>query len=667
MIRFLPLLLFLVMAFHSLQGQKVHHIKFRIDHKSELDSVTRMISIDDVRDGMVYAYATGEQMERIRRNTPYDVQLLPLPGNKRLKTAAISADMSGWDAYPSYGQYEAMMDSMASAYPDICELDTIGKTVLGRSLLVMRITDHPGREEDEPELFYTSTMHGNEAAGYVLMLRLIDTLLTSYGQDERITNLVDSIDIFINPHANPDGTYGDDDQTLSEASRYNANGVDLNRNFPDPQDGPHPDGQSWQPETRAMMDFAKKQHITLSANFHGGAEVANYPWDTWGRAHTDSTWLAYVSRIYAGRAQEDGPPGYFTSITPSGIIHGYDWYPISGGRQDYMTYFHQAREVTLEISDDKMPPASTLPDYWDYNREALLSYMEACLHGIRGEVADEWGNPLKAMVEVVGHEQDMDSSMVFTDADVGDYHRMIDTGRYDLRFSAAGYRDTIIPDIRVNHNRVQRTDVVMHRAAPPKLSFFPDTLRADMAMKRKDTLRLTMKNTGGMDAQVLLEVQDSTLNPWLKPGLVQKSIESGNQDTMIYQVETPEADTLLQTNILASLKGYDRDTLIPVRIRVDMSHGLEEHVAVGHFLCYPNPFRELLRLEVRLRRGIKNLEIHLADAQGRIVYTVEKAFAAPGLQQFNLNLGGKSLPPGIYHIRIRAGSQSHTRKLLHLH
>lgn len=531
----------------------------------------------------------------------------------------------------------------------------------------MRITDHIGRQEDEPELFYTSTMHGDEVVGYVMMLRLIDTLLTGYGKEDRITRLVDSIDIFINPNANPDGTYAGGDQTLSGAIRHNAHGADLNRNFPDPQDGPHPDGQNWQPETRAMMDFAKEQHITLSANFHGGAEVANYPWDTWKRAHTDSTWFEHISSIYAGLAQENGPPGYFTSISPNGIIHGYDWYPISGGRQDYMTYFHQAREVTMEISDDKMPPASTLPEYWDYNREALFSYMEACLHGIRGVVTNEWGNPLKAMVEVVGHDQVQDSSMVFTDADVGDYHRMIDTGTYDLRFSAVGYRDTTISDIRVKHNMVQRTDVVMHRAAPPKLSFFPDTLTADMGMDQKDTLRLTMKNTGGMDAQVLLEVQDSTLNPWLKPGFIQKNIESGNQDTLIYQVETPEADTLLQTNILVSLKGYQRDTLIPVRIRVDMSHGLEEQGAVGRFLCYPNPFHGLLRVEVGLRREIKNFEIHLADAQGRIVYTVEKAYATPGLQQFNLNLGGKSLPPGVYYIRIRAGSQSLTRKLLHLH
>jgi carboxypeptidase D len=36
-------------------------------------------------------------------------------------------------------------------------------------------------DEYEPEFMYTSTMHGDETVGYVLMLRLIDYLLTNYG------------------------------------------------------------------------------------------------------------------------------------------------------------------------------------------------------------------------------------------------------------------------------------------------------------------------------------------------------------------------------------------------------------------------------------------------------------------------------------------------------
>jgi len=561
MMRFLTLLLMFSLAWYSLQAQKVHYFQFRIADTDELRSITRMISIDDVRGKVVYAYATGEQMEQFVEKTSYDVQHLPITGLKNQKPTSVASELSEWDAYPTYEQYEAMMDSMASAHPAICDLDTIGYSLRGRRLLIMRITDHIDREEDEPELFYTSTMHGDEVVGYVLMLRLIDTLLTSYGRDERITRLVDSIDIFINPNANPDGTYAGGDQTLSGASRYNAHGVDLNRNFPDPQDGPHPDGFDWQPETRAMMDFAEQQHITLSANFHGGTEVANYPWDTWSRPHADDPWLKYISRIYASTAQENSPAGYFSVLTSSGTTRGYDWYPISGGRQDYMTYFHQAREVTMEISDDKMPPASTLPDYWNYNREALLRYMEECLHGIRGVVSDQWGHPLEAMVEVVGHDQEQDSSMIFTDPDVGDYHRMIDTGSYDLRFSAPGYRDTVVRDVSVKKGQANCIDVDMKR-------------------------------------------------------IVQSSVE--------------------------------------------------EIGPINRFICYPNPFHQWLRVEVDLRREVEGFAIEVVDLQGRIVRTLKKSYANPGLNHFNLRWSNPSLLPGVYYIRIRTDSQTLTRKLLHL-
>ncbi|MBK6966466.1 MAG: hypothetical protein IPH20_21865 [Bacteroidales bacterium] len=65
------------------------------------------------------------------------------------------------------------------------------------------------------------------------------------------------------------------------ARRYNINGVDLNRNYPDPEDGDHPDGYAWQPETVAFMNFAGQHDFVAAANFHGGVEVVNYPWDTW--------------------------------------------------------------------------------------------------------------------------------------------------------------------------------------------------------------------------------------------------------------------------------------------------------------------------------------------------------------------------------------------------
>ena len=73
----------------------------------------------------------------------------------------------------------------------------------------------------------------NETLGFILLQRLADYLLTNYGIDSLVTELVDNVEIWLCPLANPDGTYQNDNSTISSARRYNANMVDLNRNFPD--------------------------------------------------------------------------------------------------------------------------------------------------------------------------------------------------------------------------------------------------------------------------------------------------------------------------------------------------------------------------------------------------------------------------------------------------
>lgn len=67
-----------------------------------------------------------------------------------------------------------------------------------------------------------------------------------------------------------------------------------------------------------------------------------------------------------------------------------------------MNYSAHCREVTIEISNTKMPSASTLPGYWNYNYEAMISYLEQAMYGIHGIVQDPYGNPLSATITVNG-------------------------------------------------------------------------------------------------------------------------------------------------------------------------------------------------------------------------------------------------------------------------
>ncbi len=443
------------------QNFKEYYFKFNIENKTEISELTRIISIDNVINDTIFAYATDKNFKRFKSINHKHILISKSEKSLKAEMATTTAEMTNWNKYPTYDVYVEMMNNYASSYPAICKVVNIGPTVNGRDLLVLKITDNISIEENEPEFFYTSTMHGDETTGMVLMLRLIDSLLTGYGTVADITNLIDSIEIYINPNANPDGTYaGGNDIIGNTSTRSNANGIDLNRNFPDAVIGSHPDGEIWQPETEAMMDFADQHRFVLSGNFHGGIELVNYPWDHTSRRHPDDGWFINLSRNYATSCQNNSPAGYFDDEN-NGITNGADWYIVYGSRQDYYCYFHNSREVTFEISTTKLVSSSSLPDYWDYNKLALLDYMEECLHGVHGTVKDTEGNSLDAMIKIESHDTDTDSSMVFTDPDNGDYHRLINPETYTIIASANGYYNDTVKNIVIEENKYINVNFIL--------------------------------------------------------------------------------------------------------------------------------------------------------------------------------------------------------------
>jgi PKD repeat protein len=234
----------------------------------------------------------------------------------------------------------------------------------------------------------------------------------------------------------------------------------MNRNYPDPEDGNHPDGNAWQTETVHFMNFAEAHNFVMAANFHGGAEVVNYPWDTWYTRHADTDWWELVSREFADTAHVYSPSGYLTDLD-NGVSNGYDWYSISGGRQDYMNYFHHCREVTLEVSSTKLPPANQLPAYWEYLHRSCLNYMEQVLYGFKGVITDASnGNPLFA--EVLINDHDEDESQVYSSLPAGNYHRPIKEGTYDVTFSRFGYFPETIENLNINDYEIEVLDVELH-------------------------------------------------------------------------------------------------------------------------------------------------------------------------------------------------------------
>ncbi|EFO13296.2 hypothetical protein LOAG_15234, partial [Loa loa] len=209
-----------------------------------------------------------------------------------------------WANYHNQDELETILITIHKRCPNYTTVYSIGKSVQGRDLLVIQFSATPGQHQMlKPEMKYVGNMHGNEPVGRELLLRLAsyfcDKLLA---KNKEIMELINSTSIHLLPSMNPDGferalTTGIDARNWF-TGRSNANGIDLNRDFPD-LDGFYyyleqhniprfdhllelfgDEGKEYQPEVRAIGQWILSLPFVLSANMHEGDLVANYPFDS---------------------------------------------------------------------------------------------------------------------------------------------------------------------------------------------------------------------------------------------------------------------------------------------------------------------------------------------------------------------------------------------------
>ena len=417
-----------------MQERNEYYFTFELNGHDDLKAIARAISVDRVDGNLVTAYANSMEFANFRK-LGYEVTLQTPPSmlEKHAMWDGSNRAAYEWDAYPTYEAYEAMMFQFATDHPDRCEIITLGTLPSGRKIMIAHLNN--GTADGKPKFLYTSTIHGDETTGWMLMLRLIDYLLENPNLPE-VQAVMNNIDLYIGPNTNPDGTYHGGNNTVDNATRENANGVDMNRNYPDPHGSAHPDDNPYATETEWLMQFAEAIPFTMGGNFHGGAEVMNYPWDNTYTLHADDVWWQLVCHEYADLCQ--AVSSNYMNQHNNGITNGAQWYMIGGGRQDYMNGYVQCREVTIECSNSKLPNASQMPTFWNRNKDALFAYMNQCLYGIHGTVIDAaTSQPLEATVTITEHDDQY--SAVGSHLPVGNFHRPIKGGTYTVTFTANGY------------------------------------------------------------------------------------------------------------------------------------------------------------------------------------------------------------------------------------
>ncbi|XP_066579909.1 carboxypeptidase M isoform X2 [Amia ocellicauda] len=345
--------------------------------------------------------------------------------------------------YQNTREVEEYLKAVNKNYSSITYLHSIGKSVEGRDLWVLVLGKFPYEHKvGIPEFKYIANMHGNEPVGRVLLLHLIDHLTSNYNTDPTVTSMINNTRIHILPSMNPDGFESSPRNCTYSDGRFNMHGVDLNRNFPDAFTK---DSSPQEPEVRAVMDWVRSEPFVLSANLHGGAVVASYPYDNsnggaelqgGASVSPDNDVFVHLAKTYSYN-HSDMYKGNLCNYQffKDGITNGFQWYALQGGMQDYNYVFGQCLEITLEVSCCKYPNEDKLSGLWAANKAALLAYMQQVHLGVKGQVFDSRGVPVQnALVAVEGRQ----NLCPFKTDTNGEYYRLLLPGNYTLKVTVPG-------------------------------------------------------------------------------------------------------------------------------------------------------------------------------------------------------------------------------------
>lgn len=391
---------------------------------------------------------------------------------KSEKTAPIKIEL----AYHNHEDMTRLLQNVSARFPNLVRLYSIGTSVQGRQLWVVLVSGNNDKGDTilKPHVKLVANMHGNESIGRELLLQLLVYLVNSYGRNPEIDRLMNSTYIHLMPSMNPDGfelaRQGDCSRGYG---RENAHGYDLNRNFPDFFVAQRYKSDEEQPETRAVRVWIDRVPFVLSANLHGGALVASYPFDNRNimngssrlasqrSATPDDDVFKHLAEVYSfnhktmhlGEACPEDQKGF-----PNGTTNGAEWYVLEGGMQDYNYYWTGCMEVTIEVSCCKYPPQDLLPEFWLQNKKALIAYIAEANKGVRGLVTDIRGEPINhAKLSIKGR------NFRFRVSDRGEFWRILLPGTYTLIAEADGYELTE-KSFKVNSGRATRVDLIMEQS-----------------------------------------------------------------------------------------------------------------------------------------------------------------------------------------------------------
>ncbi|MBA4252142.1 MAG: hypothetical protein C0425_09985 [Chlorobiaceae bacterium] len=195
------------------------------------------------------------------------------------------------------------LDSMKILFPNLVTSKiSLGNSIQNRPIWMVKISDNPEINENEPAVLYTSLHHAREPQSMMQMIFFMYYLLENYNIDPSVKFLVDNRELYFIPVVNPDGYEHNRTTNPNGGGMWRKNrrangdgtfGVDLNRNYGPMLYWNHLSGGSStstssdtyrgtapfsEPETQAIRDFLASRRISNALNYHTFSNLLIFPY-----------------------------------------------------------------------------------------------------------------------------------------------------------------------------------------------------------------------------------------------------------------------------------------------------------------------------------------------------------------------------------------------------
>jgi carboxypeptidase T len=359
--------------------------------------------------------------------------------------------------YKTSEEIENYLKDMHAKFPSLTEVKEVGKTLLGKSIWAIKISNLENTEQ-KPAVLFNGMHHAREVMGPEIAIDIIETLLVGHGKDPKITHWVDANQIWVLPMFNVDGNdiVWQSDNMWRKNARGNY-GVDINRNYPfawgtcngsssnkSAQDYRGPSAAS-EPETQVMMNFVKEIRPVFDISYHSYSELVIYPLGCNGERTQNAD-------VVEGLGKEMGKLLGYTAGTAWETL-----YSVDGGDIDWMYSEYQVIPYVIEVnnsSDGFQPKFTKRQPTVEKNRKAwqlLLDRLDG--PSIRGQiiVKNKTANDFSIKVEKKKGNQFI-PYMIYRGNMDGSYHLVVNPGDYRLTLSGASI-DSATKEVTVGNTR----------------------------------------------------------------------------------------------------------------------------------------------------------------------------------------------------------------------